>query len=84
MSIIPPLSFCCAVSAVCECRHGHADPGPVLLRDESHGDGAGVRERLAARLSLPADGARHQRPGRMGRLSFNTSLHSRFVLAAAF
>ncbi|TDG99486.1 hypothetical protein EPR50_G00195200 [Perca flavescens] len=60
-----PLSVPQTLCQVCERRHGHADPGPVLLRDESHGDGAGVRERLAARLSLPADGARHQRPGRM-------------------
>lgn len=61
------VSVCCVVSAVCVRGHGHADSGPLLLRDESHGDGDGVGERLAAGLRLPADGADHQRPGRMGK-----------------
>lgn len=57
-----------AVSAVRERQHGHADSGSLLLRDESHGDGPCSRERLVGGLGLPADGAGHQRPGRMGRL----------------
>ena len=57
---------------MCERGHGHADSGPVLLRDEPHGDGAGVGARLAAGLRLPADGAGHQRPGRMGESEHNT------------
>lgn len=55
---------------MCECGYGHADSGPVLLRAESDGDGSGDREGLAAGLSLPADGARHQEPGRMGERLF--------------
>ena len=65
------LSVCCVVAAVCERGHGHADSGPVLLRDEPDGDGAGVGEGLAAGLRLPADGAGHQRPGRMGECEHN-------------
>lgn len=60
--------FVVAVSAVRERQHGHADSGSLLLRDESHGDGPCSRERLVGGLGLPADGAGHQRPGRMGRL----------------
>lgn len=71
----PECSLCC-LSAVCECGHGHADSGPVLLRDEPHGDGAGVGEGLAAGLRLPADGAGNQRPGRMGESSCLLSVYS--------
>lgn len=75
------LSAHCVVSLpVCERGHGHADSGPVLLRDEPHGDGAGVGEGLAAGLRLPADGAGHQRPGRMGESSCLLSVYSLFKL----
>lgn len=67
--VLPVLCHHLLCSPVCESRHGHADAGPLLLRDEPHGHGAGAREGLAGGLRLPADGAAHQRPGGMGEAS---------------
>lgn len=82
-ALLSLICVCFAPPAVCECRHGHADTGTVLLRDEPDGDGAGATERFTGGLSLPADGTSDQRPRRMGRFTYHTK-HAHTCVSPAF
>lgn len=64
--VVPHTKKMIFLAAVCPCQHGDADAGPLPLRD----DPAGVRLRPGAPLQagrqLPAAGAHHEEPGRLG------------------